>query len=221
MIILFLDPAALFPKTLSPVGATAEEAQAEREAGLTQIKESLAAAQKNAPAATVLLHTFALPDYAPLGILDLKREDGQRSRLEAVNAALVALVRQEFPRVVLFDQERIEARHGKSRVRDDRLWYMASMPVSDSFLPVLAAEWLRVIRPLKGLTRKCLVLDLDNTLWGGVIGEDGMHQIKIGGTAAPGNAFADFQRALAGLAKARHFAGPVFQKQSRRCLAGF
>lgn len=201
LIILTLDPAALLPKTLSPVGAAAGEAQAEQASALAQIKDALAAAERHAPAATILLHTFALPDYAPLGILDVKSEEGQRARLEAANQALIALVRADFPRVVLFDQERIEARHGKSRVRDDRLWYMASLPFSDSFLPVLAAEYLRVIRPLKGLTRKGIVLDLDNTLWGGVVGEDGLSGIKIGGTAAPGNAYADFQRTLEGLQK--------------------
>jgi len=201
LIILLLDPVALFPRALSPIPMTAEEARSEREAGLARIRETLAAAERNAPAATVLLHTFSLPDYAPLGVLDLTHEDGQRSRLEGINHALLSLVRAEFPRVLLFDQERIEARHGKARVRDDRLWYMAGLPFSDSFLPVLAAEYLRVIRPLKGLTRKCLVLDLDNTLWGGVAGEDGIAGIKIGGSAAPGNAYADFQGALEALSR--------------------
>jgi len=201
LIILLLDPAALFPRTLSPIPATADEVRAEREAGLAQIREALAAAARHAPSATVLLHTFALPDYAPLGILDIKEEEGQRARLEASNQALLQIVREEFPRTVLFDQERVEARHGKSRIRDERLWYMASLPFSDSFLPVMAGEYLRVIRPLKGLTRKCLALDLDNTLWGGVVGEDGLEGIKIGGTTAPGNAYADFQSALEGLSR--------------------
>ena len=196
LIILRLDHAALFPQTVSPGGATDGEAQTEREAGLTQIRETLAAAQSHSPDATFLLHTFPLPDYAPLGILDVRSESGQRTHLEAINAALAALVRADFPRVVLFDQERVEARHGKSRVREDRMWYLASLPFSDSFLPVLAAEYLRVIRPLKGLTRKCIVLDLDNTLWGGVVGEDGLSGIRLGGTSAPGNAYGDFGRAL-------------------------
>src|ERR1700682_4492874 len=70
------------------------------------------------------------------------------------------------------------------------------MPFSESFLPVLAAEYIRIIRPLKGLVRKCIVLDLDETLWGGVVGEDGLQGIKLGGNDAPGNAYYDFQIAL-------------------------
>ncbi len=76
------------------------------------------------------------------------------------------------------------------------MWYVAGIPFSESFLPVLAAEYIRIIRPLKGLVRKCVVLDLDETLWGGVVGEDGLHGIKLGGNNAPGNAYYDFQIAL-------------------------
>lgn len=199
LITLCLDPAALFPKMVASEPATSAEIAAERDVGLTQLRELLASAARNAPSAAFLLHTFAQPDFAALGILDAMTEDGQRARFDALHQALTAMLRQDFPRVLLLDQERVEARHGKGRVRDDRLWYLASMPFSETFLPVIAAEYVRTLRPLTGLTRKCIVLDLDNTLWGGVVGEDGLHGIKIGGTAAPGNAFADFQRALGGL----------------------
>src|SRR5262249_48334571 len=59
----------------------------------------------------------------------------------------------------------------------------------------LANEWLRFLHPITGRVAKCLVVDLDNTLWGGVIGEDGMHGIKIG-LEHPGSAFREFQRAI-------------------------
>ena len=201
MIVLLLEPEALFPKAAACQAQTPEEAAAERKTGLSQIAGLLSAAKQNAPAATVVLHTFAVPDYSPLGLLDLKTETGQYASFEAINAELISLVNTQFPKTVLFDQERVEARHGKSRVRDERMWYMASMPFSETFLPAMATEYIRIIRPFKGLTRKCIVLDLDNTLWGGVIGEDGISHIKIGGTAAPGNAFRDFQIALDGLSR--------------------
>jgi HAD-superfamily phosphatase, subfamily IIIC/FkbH-like domain len=203
VILLQLDAGTLFPRSMGEAELSAAAFDAERTAGLAQIRQALAAAGRNAPAATLLLSTFATPDHSPLGILDLGGLSdglpGQRERCERINADLRTLVRAEFPRTLLLDMERIEARHGKERVRDARRWYLASIPFSDSFLPVLAGEYLRYLRPLKGQTRKCVVLDLDNTLWGGVIGEDGFDQIKIGGTAAPGNAFRDFQRALLAL----------------------
>ncbi|MCW3059420.1 MAG: hypothetical protein JWQ02_1241 [Capsulimonas sp.] len=199
LIAISIGTAELFPRTVSDSEATAEEIAAERTAGVNQIAELLAASARSAPSATVVLHTFSVPDYSPFGILDAKTIGGQRDRIQAINARIVELVNERFPRTALLDQERVEARHGKDRVRDDRMWYMASMPFSDTFLPVIASEYLRIVKALKGLGRKCVVLDLDNTLWGGVIGEDGINNIKIGGQAAPGNAFRDFQRALLAL----------------------
>ena len=62
-------------------------------------------------------------------------------------------------------------------------------------MPELVREYMRFVKPLKSLSRKCIVLDLDNTLWGGVIGEDGPDGIQLG-AAAPGNAFVAFQHEL-------------------------
>ena len=121
---------------------------------------------------------------------------------------------------LLLDQERVEARHGKSRVRDDRMWYMASLPFSDTFLPVLAAEYLRVIRPLKGLTRKCIVLDLDNTLWGGVVGEDGLQRHQTGRHRRAGQRLRRLPAGAGRPAPARRPAGPVHQEQPGRRVAG-
>src|SRR5262249_30665967 len=62
-------------------------------------------------------------------------------------------------------------------------------------LPHLAAEWMRFLHPLTGKLAKCVAVDLDNTLWGGVIGEDGMTGIQLG-PEFPGAAFQAVQRAL-------------------------
>ena len=60
---------------------------------------------------------------------------------------------------------------------------------------------MRFIRPITGQTKKCLVLDLDDTLWGGVLGEEGLEGIKLGDDAPPGNAFWEFQKAIKTLQK--------------------
>ena len=198
VIVLLLAGSTLFPRTLHDPEAKPEALEAERTRGLAEIDSLVRAAHRHSPGASLILHTLSLPDRSPFGLLDLKNERGQRARVEALNAALVELVRDR-KEVLLLDQERVEARHGKSRVRDDRLWYMAGIPFSESFLQVLAAEYVRMIRPLKGLVRKCIVLDLDETLWGGVVGEDGLAGIKLGGNDAPGNAYHDFQIGLDGL----------------------
>jgi FkbH-like protein len=75
------------------------------------------------------------------------------------------------------------------------MYYMGRFGFSDSFLPAIADVYMAYIKALKNQTRKCIVLDLDNTLWGGVLGEEGFQGIKLG-KEPPGNAYLDFQRLL-------------------------
>ncbi|MBV9170274.1 MAG: hypothetical protein JOZ81_09355, partial [Chloroflexi bacterium] len=123
--------------------------------------------------ALVLLHTFATPQYSPLGTLDLSDSFGQSAMFAAINNGLAERVRQNFPSVRLVDEDRVYGRIGKRHVTDPRLWYLARIGIGEGALGALTLEYMRFIKALKGLTRKCLVLDLDNTLWGGVIGEVG------------------------------------------------
>jgi FkbH-like protein len=148
--------------------------------------------------ALVLLHTFATPQYSPLGTLDLRDEFGQTAIFGAINSGLAERVRRDFPSVYLVDEDRVYGRVGKRNVTDPRLWFLARIGVSEGALHELTSDYMRVIKAFKGQTRKCLVLDLDNTLWGGVVGEDGPQGIVLG-QEAPGNAFLAFQEAVLGL----------------------
>lgn len=78
---------------------------------------------------------------------------------------------------------------------DPRLWFLGRIPFSSSFTARLVERWTGIVAAALEKTARLIVLDLDNTLWGGVLGEDGIDGIKIGGDY-PGNAFADFQHAL-------------------------
>jgi FkbH-like protein len=195
IVILSLGAPTLFPETMANPEADENTLSAERANGLARIAALLDRLGERRPGVSIILSTFSVPDRSPFGAMDLKQPNGQHARMEALNSSLIDLARHR-PDVLLLDQDRVEARHGKARVRDERLWYLASSPYSDSFLPVLAAEYVRIIRPLKGLVRKAIVLDLDETLWGGVIGEAGIDGVSLGGNDAPGNAYYDFQRAL-------------------------
>ncbi len=174
---------------------------AARHAAVDDVVERVAALLKpltSQTSALVLLHTFATPQYSPLGTLDLRDEFGQTAIFSAINAGLAERVRRDFPSVYLLDEDRVYGRIGKRNVTDPRLWFMARIGVSEGALSELTSEYMRFIKALKGQTRKCLVLDLDNTLWGGVIGEDGPQGIAIG-QDAPGNAFRAFQEVILGL----------------------
>ena len=70
------------------------------------------------------------------------------------------------------DYDALVARHGSENWHDERKWLMARLPIAAGHLLDMAREWIRFIVPLTGRTAKVLVVDLDNTLWGGVISEE-------------------------------------------------
>lgn len=83
---------------------------------------------------------------------------------------------------------------------DSRTWFAGRIPFKPTAEKELARLWSGMILSKLGKTARLVVIDLDNTLWGGVIGEDGLEGIKVGGDY-PGNAFQDFQRELKALSE--------------------
>ena len=142
----------------------------------------------------VVIHNLEKPTSAAGGIHDSQSPDGQLQAIEKINAGLVALSRK-FAGVHVLDYEGLVALHGREHWLDEHKWLTARLPLAADSLIHLADEWLRYLLPLRGRQAKCLVCDLDNTLWGGVIGEDGLNGIKLGGEY-PGAAFQQFQRAV-------------------------
>jgi FkbH-like protein len=114
--------------------------------------------------------------------------------VQEFNAGLVHL-EKEYPSLYLHDAEKIFHHVGERSARDVRGHHAFDMPFTTEFLTLLAADWLSYIRATTGTSRKCIVLDLDNTLWGGVVGEDGPLGIELG-PEYPGTAYQNFQHAL-------------------------
>ncbi len=89
---------------------------------------------------------------------------------------------------------------GRAHTDPGKYWHLGRVPFNNEFGQVLARRVLGYMLALRGHTTRVLVLDLDNTLWGGVLGEDGREGLKIGG-AYPGSAFQEFQRTLRALSR--------------------
>jgi FkbH-like protein len=105
-------------------------------------------------------------------------------------------VKENSPRFCLIDWNRYVRRIGEANSRDYRYWYLSKAPFKRDFLDQLAVELRTIVRSISGLTKKCLVLDCDNTLWGGIIGEDGLEGIKLDGHDYPGRIYYDFQKTI-------------------------
>ena len=99
----------------------------------------------------------------------------------------------------LCDWAFLASRHGGLTARDERAWFETKQPCSSALLVELAREVAQLIAALKRAPKKVLVLDLDNTLWGGVVADDGLAGIELGDTSPRGEAFKAFQKYIASL----------------------
>jgi FkbH-like protein len=149
--------------------------------------------------AAVIIHSLELPARPATGLLDSQQSVGQSAAIQQINQAMKQIA-TEHRGVYILDYDGLVARHGRLRWFDERKWLTARMPIAADHLIYLAREWLRFLVPLCGRIAKVLVTDLDNTLWGGVIGEDGMTGIKLG-AEYPGAAYQSLQRVLLDLAR--------------------
>jgi FkbH-like protein len=146
--------------------------------------------------AVVVQMNFEIPEIDPMGRLSSSMPGGRARLLSRLNLAFRE--EAEKSRVLIFDLEQTAAVTGKGEWCDATEWTVAKRYPSAAAAPSMVRGLGTLIRTMLGLSAKCLVLDLDNTLWGGVIGEDGIAGIQLGGDAE-GEAYTAFQRYLLAL----------------------
>ncbi len=144
--------------------------------------------------AALIIHNLEQPEFPSRGVLDGQGAGGQAAAIQEINHGLRRMAAEETG-VYVLDYDGLVARHGRAHWHDERKWLTMRLPIAAEHLHRLVEEWLRFVHPLAGRLAKALVVDLDNTLWGGVIGEDGMAGIRLG-PEYPGAAYQDVQRAL-------------------------
>ena len=142
---------------------------------------------------------FEIPLDEPWGRLSMALGGGRARMIQQLNLALWEAAAKTAGLAIL-DVEQMASQFGKARWSDAVLWQVAKQyPAPDALAP-LGREITALLRGVYGLTAKCVVLDLDGTLWGGVIGEDGLNGIQLGGSAV-GESFSAFQRYLKSLSQ--------------------
>ncbi|MBC2601211.1 HAD-IIIC family phosphatase [Puniceicoccus vermicola] len=141
----------------------------------------------------ILQQTCDLPHHPSDGNLSTTLRSGLSARIHQLNAEIL---NSPPPFVNFLDSGRLQSGLGETIWNDDRLWHIARQHPATPAVPALADEITALLRAQAGQTRKVLVLDLDNTLWGGVIGEDGIEGIQVGPETPTGEAFTAFQEYL-------------------------
>ncbi len=161
--------------------------------------EELFSTLKASTGATIALNTFLLPLHE--AHLHLP-EDGSDalSQVAELNRFIAEWARGNGPQFRLLDWNRYVGLLGAQAALDPRGRYLWKAPFKPAFLDLYAHDIARIARLLKGHVKKCVVFDCDNTLWGGVIGEDGLDGIKLDANQYPGKAYFDFHTSILNLA---------------------
>lgn len=148
--------------------------------------------------AAVILANLALPGELGLGSFRSRTLGADWSFRKAVNLELGLRAPAE---VQICDVEFLSALRGITAAEDARAWYESKQLGSPDFLVDVAQELSHLIAARKQGPKKVLVLDLDHTLWGGVIAEDGIEGIELGDSSPRGEAFKAFQKYLLALSE--------------------
>jgi len=193
LVACLLDESLFLPGDWTPVDVDLLGRHIEER--LAQLRDMVAASLART-SATLVLHTVPLPGEVRDGVISSRARAALAAQWYRLNAALLALA-QEHRQVVTVDLVSALA-DAPCVARDDRLHRYADLPYTDGALAALATEVRRVAQARLGLSRKALALDLDDTLWGGVLGEVGAAGVQLGGLY-PGNCYLHLQRAVARL----------------------
>jgi exopolysaccharide biosynthesis WecB/TagA/CpsF family protein len=148
---------------------------------------------------SVFVPTWVLPAYERgLGMLDMGK-DGLTSTLARMNLRLADALEGSSSVHLLGAQRWIQAAgRGAMSLKS---WHIGKVGLSPAVFAEAAHDIRAALRGLRGQARKLIVLDLDDTLWGGVVGEVGWPELKLGGHDAEGESFAEFQRRLKALSR--------------------
>lgn len=146
----------------------------------------------------IIQNNFEYPSYRLLGNKDRVNRHGAVSYIDELNKEMVLYARNHNDFFVC-DLNYIAADYGLKNWFDEGVWYLYKYAFSLSAIPDVAFQVANIIKSIFGKNKKGLILDLDNTLWGGVIGDDGPEGIELGPETGKGQAYQEFQTYLKSL----------------------
>jgi FkbH-like protein len=184
------DFVVVYPASEKLLARFQKTATAEREDFATRYLESVRVLSEATSARLVFLN-FPERDDGVFGNFASKVRGSWISQLRKINLGLMELA-QKHPNFFVCDLALLAAQHGAELVSDRKMAVATDLLFSIDFLPLIAKSISATIGACLGRFKKCLVLDLDNTIWGGVIGDDGMENLELGELGL-GKAFGQLQ----------------------------
>lgn len=164
-----------------------EQVAEERLSFLSSICESPAFAEKK-----ILYFNYPEIEDTVFGSYANKVEASFSFQVRKLNYELMLLSRQ-YPNLFICDIAGLQNLFGRQFMFSPNVYMSTEMVLSVNALPYVASRVVDIIGAIRGQFKKCLILDLDNTVWGGVIGDDGLEGIELGHGLGIGKAFTEFQ----------------------------
>lgn len=159
-----------------------------------ELESTVSALAQNLPSASIILNTIPMPTTNGMGRLDNHTQTGLRPRQYRHNV-MVSELANRFPQALLHDYAALAESNGLETWYDNRIWYLARARHSQDAIREMASDLDLLLSTLRSTRAKVIVVDMDNTCWGGVVGDDGLDGIVLG-VDGPGLAFSTFQKAL-------------------------
>jgi FkbH-like protein len=166
----------------------------------------------------IVLNTLPPFPQQPMGNLSAKSPEDANNFIRRINVMLGDLAP---PYVHINDVAALVERRGLDRWFDVRLWHQAKQPVAPGMIPELTRNMAAIVGGILGRSRKCLVVDLDNTLWGGVVGDVGVEGLALGEGTGIGEAFKAFQSYLKALKERGVLLAVSSKNEERHALKPF
>ena len=167
----------------------------------------------------IIQNNFDLPVDSALGNSEATEAFGHNLVTNEINRRLVS-ESKSFGQVLIHDVNSLSASVGLDDWWSSRDWIQYGLAVSTIAHPRLGFSLASVITSILGESKKCLVLDFDNTLWGGIIGEVGVNSIELGPDTSRGKAFLEFQLTIKDLASRGVLIAGCTKNEMKNALAG-
>jgi len=145
----------------------------------------------------LVVTSLQIPNYSPYGIDDESITISLKKIVYEINTRLFQY-QNSLGKIFAYDFNEFVRKFGENNIFSYKQFFSGDIKISTEYIPKFVNELMGYVYAVTGITKKCIVLDLDNTLWGGIIGEDGFDKIKLGDNPV-GRSFVEFQKRLLAL----------------------
>lgn len=140
----------------------------------------------------IIQNNFEFPFYRLMGNMDAVSPLGRVNYINRLNAKFTAYA-ENHKDFFIQDIQYLSATYGLDEWSNTLYWHMYKYALSMDAIPTLSYNLANIIKSIFGKNKKSLVLDLDNTLWGGIVGDDGVENLEIGPETSMGQVYSEFQ----------------------------